>query len=183
MWRKEGICLLTLWIVHRLKPSLLCFPFGCRTLSFTSRVFPRWSLRKNNKQAGVDLCKSLLLLPCWSNNNNSSSNTSLSACFHPRLDVCRLSLCRTFTHPHTWSSQDCSIDVPLCVSPPGCEWRAEGSLSLTDGIYNCSSSSVVAGSMCCICYVVCACLCCCLSLRLSSPNWARSLKIHCEFCH
>lgn len=40
-----------------------------------------------------------------------------------------------------------------CVSPLGCEWRGEGSLSLIDGIYNCSFSSMAACCMCTLLYV------------------------------
>lgn len=80
---------------------------------------------------------------------------------------------RFVPHSHTLLAGVFSL-TSWCVSPLGCEWRGEGSLTLIDGIYNCSSNSVVA---CCVCALVCVCARAdiCVCFLLSPPTSGQAL--------
>ena len=68
-----------------------------------------------------------------------------------------------FTHTHTHQFHRTVSLTSWYVSPPGCEWGGEGSLSLMDGIYNCSSNFMAVFYMCpLLCASVCICVCLCL---------------------
>lgn len=128
---------------------ILCFPLWCSRCFKPTPCFPNGLLREND-----NIFFFVLVLCRWVLRVSESFISPLSP----------VSGCRGISHTHT-VRRTVSL-TSWSVSPPGCEWRGEGSLNLMDGIYNCSSNFM---AVCYVCTLLRVHLCLCVFVFLPSP--------------